>query len=48
MQALLAILLNDLVAAESATLKQIMDEVCRKPRTRGLKPDLLNSLNIST
>ncbi len=44
MQALLALWLRDLVAAEPATLKQIMDDVSRQARARGLSPDLLESL----
>jgi hypothetical protein len=44
MQALLAIWLKDLVAAKPATLRQIMDEVSRNARARGLTPDLLESL----
>lgn len=44
MQALMALWLRDLVAAEPGTLKQIMDEVSRKARARGLTPDLLESL----
>ena len=43
-QALLALWLRDLVTAEPATLKQIMDEVSRNARARGLTPDLLESL----
>jgi len=44
MQALLALWLKDLVTAEPARLKQIMDEVSRNARARGLTPDLLESL----
>lgn len=44
MEALLALWLSDLLAAKPATLKQIMDEVSRKARARGLTPDLLDSL----
>ena len=44
MQALLALWLKDLVAAEPATLMQIMDEASRKARAGGLTPDLLESL----
>jgi hypothetical protein len=44
MEALLALWLRDLVAAEPATLRQIMDEVSRQARARGLTPDLLESL----
>ena len=44
MQALLSLWLRDLVSAESATLREIMDDVSRKARARGLTPQLLDSL----
>jgi hypothetical protein len=43
-QALLALWLKELVAAEPATLRQIMDDASRQARARGLTPDLLESL----
>jgi hypothetical protein len=44
MQALLSLWLRDLITAEPAALKQIMDEVGRKARARGLTPEVLDSL----
>jgi hypothetical protein len=44
MQALLSLWLRDLVSAESATLREIMDDVSRKACARGLTPQLLDSL----
>jgi hypothetical protein len=43
-EALLGLWLRDLVAAQPGTLKQIMDEVSRKARARGLTPTILDSL----
>ena len=44
LEALLGLWLRDLVAAQPSTLKQIMDEVSRKARARGLTPEILDSL----
>ena len=43
-EALLGLWLKDLVTAGPGTLKQIMDEVSRQARARGLTPDMLDSL----
>ena len=44
MQALLSLWLRNLMTAEPAALKQIMNEVDRKARARGLTPEVLDSL----
>ena len=44
MQALLSLWLKDLVTAEPAALKQIMDDLGRKARARGLTSEVLATL----
>jgi len=44
MQALLSLWLRDVATAEPATLKEIMNDLGRKARARGLTPDLLEDL----
>jgi len=43
-QALLGLWLRELTFGENPPLEQILDEVGRKARARGLTPDLLDSL----
>ena len=43
-QAVLSIWLKDLATAETATLKEIMKDVSKKARARGLTPEKLESL----
>lgn len=43
-RALLSLWLQDLAAAEPSTLKQIMTDVSRKAKGRGLTPETLASL----
>jgi hypothetical protein len=43
-EALLGLWLKDLVTAGPGTLKQIMDEVSRQARARGLTPEMPDSL----
>jgi hypothetical protein len=44
MQALLSLWLRNLAAAEPSTRSEIMDEISRKARARGLTPEILESL----
>lgn len=44
LQALLSLWLRDLMTAEPATLREIMDDVSRRARARGLTPEALESL----
>jgi len=43
-QALLSLWLRELAAGEYPSLQQVLDEVGRKATTRGLTPEMLNSL----
>ena len=43
-QALLSLWLRELAAEDSPSLQQILDEVGRKARARGLTPETLESL----
>lgn len=44
MEALVSLWLRELATAELSTLAQVLDEVARKARARGLTPELLESL----
>jgi hypothetical protein len=44
MQALLSLWLRNLATAEPSTRSEIMDEISRKARARGLTPEILESL----
>jgi len=44
MQALLRLWLKDLAAVDSSTLKEIMTDVSKKARARGLTPEKLGTL----
>ena len=44
MEAILSLWLRDLTSAEPAALKEVMNRVGRKARTRGLTPEVLESL----
>ena len=44
MQVLLSLWLRDLATAESATLKEIMNDLSKKAQARGLTPEVLESL----
>ena len=43
-QALLSLRLRELAAAEYPSLQQVLDEVGRKAKDRGLTPEMLDSL----
>jgi len=43
-QALLSLWLRELAAGEYASLQQVLDDVGRKAKDRGLTPELLDSL----
>jgi hypothetical protein len=43
-QALLSLWVRELAAGEYASLQQVLDEVGRKAKERGLTPELLDSL----
>jgi hypothetical protein len=44
MQALLSLWLRDLAAKQSRSLQEILDEVGREAKARGLTPEMLDSL----
>ena len=44
MEALLSLWLEDVAAAEPSTLKQLMTDLSKKARARGLTPELLDNL----
>ena len=44
MQALVSLWLRELAAGEYPSLKQVLDEVARKAKARGLTPEMLDSL----
>lgn len=44
MQALVSLWLRELAAGEYPPLQQVLDEVGRKARARGLTPEMLDSL----
>ena len=44
MQALLSLWLRELAAGESPSLEQVLDDVGRKAKDRGLTPEMLDSL----
>jgi hypothetical protein len=44
MQALLSLWLRELAAGEIPPLQQVLDEVGRKAKDRGLTPEMLDSL----
>ncbi len=44
MQALLSLWLRELTAGEIPPLQQVLDEVGRKAKDRGLTPEMLDSL----
>jgi len=44
MQALVSLWLRELAAGEYPPLEQVLDEVGRKARARGLTPEMLDSL----
>lgn len=44
MQVLLGLWLRDLATSEPSSLKEIMDDLSRKARERGLTPEALDSL----
>ena len=44
MQALLSLWLRELAAGEPSSIQQVLDEVGRKARARGLTPEILDSL----
>ncbi len=44
MQALLGLWLRELAAGEPSSIEQVLDEVGRKARARGLTPEILDSL----
>ncbi|MGO9591849.1 MAG: hypothetical protein ACLP3K_17610 [Candidatus Acidiferrales bacterium] len=44
MQALLSLWLRELAAGEQMSIQQVLEEVGRKARDRGLTPEMLNSL----
>jgi len=43
-QALLSLWLRELAAGEYPTLQQVLDEVGRKAKSRGLTPEVLDSI----
>lgn len=43
-QALLSLWLRDLTARQSPSLRQVLDEVGAKAKSRGLSPEILDSL----
>jgi hypothetical protein len=43
-QALLSLWLRELAAGQYASLQQVLDEVGRKAKARGLTPEILDSL----
>ena len=43
-QALLSLWLRELAAGDSPSLQQVLDEVGRKAKARGLTPEMLDSL----
>jgi len=44
MQALLSLWLRELAAGEPSSIQQVLEEVGRKARARGLTPEILDSL----
>lgn len=44
MQALVSLWLRELAAKESPSIQEVLDEVGRKARARGLTPEILNSI----
>jgi hypothetical protein len=44
MQALLSLWLRELAAGEQTSVQQVLEEVGRKARDRGLTPEMLDSL----
>ncbi len=44
MQALLSLWLRELAAGETSLLQQVLDDVGRKAKDRGLTPEMLDSL----
>ena len=44
MQALLSLWLRELASGEPSSIQQVLDEVGRKARARGLTPEILDSL----
>jgi hypothetical protein len=44
MQALLSLWLRELAAGETPSLQQVLDDVGRKAKDRGLTPEMLDSL----
>jgi hypothetical protein len=44
MQVLLSLWLRDLATSEPSSLKEVMDDLSRKARDRGLTPEALESL----
>jgi hypothetical protein len=44
MQALLSLWLRELTAGETPSLQQVLDDVGRKAKDRGLTPEMLDSL----
>lgn len=44
MQALLSLRLRELASGEYPSLQEVLDEVGRKAKTRGLTPEILDSL----
>ena len=44
MQALLSLWLRELAASEQVSVQQVLDEVGRKAKDRGLTPEMLDSL----
>lgn len=44
MQALLSLWLRELTAGQCASLEQVLDEVGRKAKARGLTPEILESI----
>ena len=43
-QALLSLRLRDLTARQSPSLRQVLDEVGEKAKSRGLSPEILDSI----
>ncbi|MDQ3745531.1 MAG: hypothetical protein M3444_14225 [Acidobacteriota bacterium] len=44
LQVLLGIWLKEFARADAASLKETMDEISRKAQSRGLTPEILNSI----
>jgi hypothetical protein len=44
MQALLSLWLKEIATADTASLKQLMNDISKKARERGLTPEILKSI----